>query len=206
VIGDEIIILFNMPFPKRICVFCASSKQVDQKYFDEAQNLARLLAQEDITAVYGGGAVGLMGALADAIIAAGGKITGILPRFMEEVEWGHKKITDMVLVEDMHERKKLLIKDVDAIVALPGGTGTLEELFEVVSLKRLGLFLKPVILINTGGYYDPLLEMFDRMVKEKFLRPEHLKMLTIIDNASQTIEAIKTSPAWDKDAIKTAGL
>lgn len=195
-----------MPSLKKICVFCASSKQVDKKYFDEAKNLASLLASENIMAVYGGGAVGLMGALADAMIEAGGKITGILPRFMEEVEWGHKRITDMVLVEDMHERKKLLIKDVDAIIALPGGTGTLEELIEVISLKRLGLFLKPVILINTGGYYDPLLEMFDRMVKEKFLRPGHLKMLTVISSASEVIEAIKTSPAWNKDAIKTAGL
>ena len=115
----------------KVCVYCASSNKVDEKYFKATQVLAKNLAKNGITSVYGGGSNGLMGCLADTVLQEGGKVIGILPHFMDKVEWGHKNLTELILVKDMHERKRLLIEGVDAVVALPGGCGTLEELMEI---------------------------------------------------------------------------
>lgn len=191
---------------KRITVFCASSRMIDHRYFEAAKELADVLSGNNITAVYGGGAVGLMGMLADQMLKNGGNITGVIPQFMMKVEWGHPGVTDMIVTRDMHERKRLLIENVDAVVALPGGSGTLEELLEVISLKRLGKFIKPVIIINTAGFYDSLVSMLNKMVEENFMRPEHLKMWKIINNPGELINAIYTSESWSEDAINTAGL
>ncbi|KAB2870969.1 MAG: TIGR00730 family Rossman fold protein, partial [Bacteroidales bacterium] len=133
----------------KVCVYCASSNKVDEKYFKATEILAKNLAKNGITSVYGGGSNGLMGCLADTALQEGGKVIGILPHFMDKVEWGHKNLTELILVKDMHERKRLLIEGVDAVVALPGGCGTLEELMEVITLKRLGKFTKPIIILNT---------------------------------------------------------
>jgi uncharacterized protein (TIGR00730 family) len=191
---------------EKITVFCASSRMVDSKYFEAARQLAEVLTENNITAVYGGGAVGLMGALADYMLENGGIITGVIPQFMLKVEWGHPGIKNMLVTKDMHERKKLLIDNVDAVVALPGGSGTLEELLEVISLKRLGKFLKPIIIINTAGFYDPLVVLLNRMVEENFMRADHLKMWKVIKDPSELIEAIRSSETWDEDAINTAGV
>ncbi|HPV57420.1 MAG TPA: TIGR00730 family Rossman fold protein, partial [Tenuifilaceae bacterium] len=137
----------------KVCVYCASSNKVDEKYFKATEILAKNLAKNGITSVYGGGSNGLMGCLADTALHEGGKVIGILPHFMDKVEWGHKNLTELILVKDMHERKRLLIEGVDAVVALPGGCGTLEELMEVITLKRLGKFTKPIIILNTDGFY-----------------------------------------------------
>jgi uncharacterized protein (TIGR00730 family) len=190
----------------RITVFCASSRMVDSKYFEAARQLAEVLTQNNITAVYGGGAVGLMGALADYMLTNGGNITGVIPQFMLKVEWGHPEVKNMIVTKDMHERKQLLIDNADAVVALPGGSGTLEELLEVISLKRLGKFLKPIIIINTAGFYDPLVMLLNKMVEENFMRPDHLKMWKVIGHPSELIEAIHRSEAWNEDAINTAGV
>lgn len=191
---------------KRITVFCASSRMIDSKYFEAARQLAEVLTKNNITAVYGGGAVGLMGALADYMLQNGGSITGVIPQFMMKVEWGHPGVKKMIITKDMHERKRILIDDVDAVVALPGGSGTLEELLEVISLKRLGKFVKPVIIINTAGFYDPLVVLLNKMVKENFMRQDHLKMWKVISDPSELMEAIHSSETWDENAINTAGV
>jgi uncharacterized protein (TIGR00730 family) len=147
-----------------------------------------------------------MGKIADTMLAHGGHVKGVLPRFMDEVEWGHKDISEMVLVEDMHERKKLLIDGVDAVVALPGGCGTLEELSEVVTLKRLGKFTKPIVILNLDGFYDPLKALFEKMIEEKFMRQEHRAIYTFVDTVEEIIPAIKNAPAWDADAISFAAV
>lgn len=191
---------------KRITVFCASSRMIDSKYFQAARKLAEVLTENNITAVYGGGAVGLMGVLADYMLSNGGSIEGVIPQFMMKVEWGHQGVKKMIITKDMHERKRLLIKNVDAVVALPGGSGTLEELLEVISLKRLGKFIKPVIIINTAGFYDPLVILLNRMVEENFMRQDHLKMWKVIKDPAELIEAIYSSETWDENAINTAGV
>jgi len=190
----------------KVCVFCASSHKVDEEYFRVAEETAKTLVKNNITTVYGGGAVGLMGRLADVAMNQGGKVIGIIPKFMIDVEWGHKNITQLILVEDMHERKKKLVEDIDAIVVLPGGSGTLEEVMEVITLKRLGKFTKPIIFINTDGFYDSLFQLFDKMIEEKFMRKEHKNIWTSIDTPEDIITAIKSAPAWDESAIKIAAV
>ncbi len=187
-------------------MFCASSRQVKQEYFDAARQLAQVLADNKIIAVYGGGAVGLMGTLADYILENGGNIEGIIPTFMMKVEWGHPGVKNMMVTKDMHERKKRLIHDVDAVVALPGGSGTLEELMEVISLKRLGKFTKPIIIVNTAGFYDSLIALLNKMVEENFMRPDHLNMWKVIDQPAELLEAIQNSNPWSSDAINIAGV
>lgn len=190
----------------KVSVFCASSHKVDQKYFEVAERLAKVLVENNITTVYGGGAVGLMGRLADVVMQNQGKVIGFIPRFMLDVEWGHKNITELIEVEDMHERKKKLIEDIDAIVILPGGSGTLEETMEVVTLKRLGKFTKPIIFINTDGFYDSLFQLFDKMIQEHFMRAEHRQMWVSINQPEELMNAINSAPVWDESAIKIAAV
>ncbi|MCD4834003.1 MAG: TIGR00730 family Rossman fold protein [Bacteroidales bacterium] len=190
----------------KVSVFCASSHKVDQKYFDVTERLAKVLVENNITTVYGGGAIGLMGQLADTVMDNKGKAIGIIPRFMMDVEWGHKNITELIEVKDMHERKKKLVEDIDAIIVLPGGSGTLEETMEVITLKRLGKFTKPIIFINTDGFYDSLFQLFDKMIEERFMREEHRDMWTSISKPEKIISAIKESPVWDESAIKIAAV
>jgi len=144
--------------PRSVCVYCASSQACDAEYHEVARTLGGLLARAGSTVVYGGGRAGSMGALADGALAAGGHIVGVIPRFMVDLEWGHDDLTELHVVEDMRTRKHEMLTRASAVVALPGGTGTLEELFEAITLKRLGLFLGPIVIVNTRGYYDPLLD------------------------------------------------
>lgn len=188
----------------KICVYCASSTKINTAFFDATEVLAKELAEKQIDVVYGGGAVGLMGKLADTILQEGGNIQGIMPKFMDEVEWGHKEVSNFVYTESMHERKAKLIDGVDAVVALAGGSGTLEELLEAITLKRLGLFTKPIIILNTNGYYDPLKEMLERCVREHFMRKEHLEMWTFVDDPKDVIPTIEQAKEWSHAAIQFA--
>ncbi len=190
----------------RICVYCASSSKVDRAYFEATQKLAKDIAEREITLVYGGGSYGLMGCLADEVLKNKGQVIGILPRFMEKVEWGHKGLTQLTLVKDMHERKKLLIKDVDGVVALPGGCGTLEELMEVITLKRLGKFTKPIIILNTNGFYNQLKMLLEKMINEHFMRTEHCEIWQFVNQPEEVIPAIQNAPKWDSSAIKFAAV
>ncbi|SDK97255.1 hypothetical protein SAMN05421823_10430 [Catalinimonas alkaloidigena] len=191
---------------KRVCVYCASSARIDPVYFEATERLARQLVRHNIQVVYGGGAVGLMGKLADTVLAEGGSILGIMPQFMNEVEWAHKAVKEFVFVADMHERKKRFLEGVDAVVALPGGCGTLEELMEVITLKRLGLFAQPIIILNTKGYYDPLAQMLERCITEKFMADSHRDMWRFVDEPEAVIPAIQNSPSWNSGAIQDAAL
>jgi uncharacterized protein (TIGR00730 family) len=150
----------------------------------------------DATVVYGGGGGGSMGALADGALAAGGEVVGILPRFMADLEWGHPGLTHLELVEDMRERKHRMLLGADAVIALPGGCGTFEELFEAITLKRLTLFLNPIILVNTNGYFDPLLEVLEQAVEKRFMANEHGGMWSVVDEPEAVPEAIRGAPTW----------
>ena len=189
---------------ERVCVYCASSRQSDAAYFEAAASLGRSLAECGVTIVYGGGAVGSMGALADAALAARGKVVGVLPRFMYDLEWGHPRLTELRLVGDLHERKRLMIEEVDAIVALPGGSGTLEELMEAITWKRLGLHGHPIVLVNVRGFFDPLIALLERCIAERFMDQRHRAMWTVVGSADAVVEAIPKAPPWGPDARRFA--
>ncbi len=156
-----------------VAVFAASSSKVDDEYFRAASLLGRLFAEMGITAVFGGGGIGLMGAFADTMLNNKGKITGVIPRFMVDEGWNHLGISDMIITNTMSERKNKIFELSDAVVAMPGGIGTLEELTEAITLKQLGLWDGHIILMNTKGYYDNLSGFFGTMVSENFMRSEH---------------------------------
>ena len=189
---------------QRVCVYCASSEKIHSKYFEATTQLAKLLVASNIEVVFGGGASGLMGRLADTVLEYEGKIKGIMPKFMNEVEWAHKSVVDFEFTETMHERKAKFLEGIDGIITLPGGTGTLEELLEAITLKRLGIFTHPIVILNTDGYFDPLMNMLDRCVSEHFMQPAHLEMWTFVSTPEEVIPAIQNSKQWDKDAISYA--
>lgn len=189
-----------------ICIFCASSTQVKQSYFEATDQLALQITKAGHAVVYGGGANGLMGQLADSMLKYGGKITGIIPRFMCEVEWNHTGLTNLILVETMHERKQKMAMMADAVVALPGGCGTLEELLEVITWKRLGIFTKPIVIANIDGYFDALIDMLNRAVDERFMRNEHREMWTVVATADEVLKAIEQSTKWTDNARSFAAL
>ena len=185
----------------RVCVYCASSDKVDKVYFDAVSILAKQLVDSDIQVVYGGGSSGLMGKLADDVLYFGGHVIGIMPNFMKDVEWAHTKVPEFHFVGDMAERKKKFLDMSDALIALPGGCGTIEELFEAITLKRLGLFTKPIIILNINHFYDPLVALLDRCIEEHFMSELHRNIWQIITDPSKIIEAIKNAPTWSEDAI-----
>lgn len=191
---------------KSIAVFCASSPQVPEVYFEATRDVSIALIEAGYGIIYGGGAIGLMGALADEALKLKGQITGIIPRFMVDVEWQHKDVEDMIHVETMHKRKELMVQRSSGILALPGGTGTLEELFEVMSLKKLGQYPHPIVVLNTGGFYDGLMELTRKMVDEKFMRPVHNEMWTVVERPEEVVPAIRKGKPWDSDAIRFAAL
>jgi uncharacterized protein (TIGR00730 family) len=188
----------------RVCVYCASSPTADPEYREVAFALGGALARAQATLVYGGGSLGSMGAVANGALSEGGEVIGILPRFMSDLEWGHPGLTRLELVEDMRERKHRLLTGSDAVVALPGGCGTLEELFEAITLKRLGLYFGPIILVNTRGFYDDVVRLLDRSINERFMNPEHRAMWTLVDRAEDVLPAIAATPRWREDARELA--
>lgn len=175
----------------KICVYCASSAAIDAVYFEAAKALATELVKNNVEVVYGGGAVGLMGMLADTILAKGGGITGIIPRFMFDLGWAHTKVTDLIITETMHQRKARYLENIDGVVALPGGCGTLEELLEVITLKKLGQFSKPIAILNTHGFYEPLKSMLSSCINEKFMQASDHELWKFIDNPLDVMEYLK---------------
>ncbi len=183
----------------RVCVFAASSSRIDSAYLEAAGELGTVFAREGVHAVFGGGGIGLMGILADSMLAAGGKITGVIPEFMIDEGWGHAGVTDMIVTADMSERKKTIFAMSDAAVALPGGVGTLEELTEVITLKQLGQFNKPIIIVNVNGFYDHLIEFFEHMFRGNFIRLEHKDIWQIVTTAEEVVPAITNYTGWHAD-------
>jgi uncharacterized protein (TIGR00730 family) len=190
----------------RICVYCASSRTCDAAYHQAARQLGALLTRQSWSIVYGGGAFGSMGALADGALAEDGKVIGIIPDFMKELEWAHSGLSELKVVEDLRRRKELMLENSDAVVALPGGSGTLEELFEAITFKRLGLYLKPIILVNTKGFFNPCLELLDRCIEERFMDSRHRAMWKAVKNPEEVIPAILSALSWDKEARSFAAV
>ena len=190
----------------RIAVYCASSTSCDAAYHTDAWRLGEILGEAGHEIVYGGGAVGSMGSLADGALTAGGQVTGILPEFMHELEWGHTKIQNLQIVEDMRIRKHLMLTNSDAVVSLPGGSGTLEELLEALTLKRLGIYVKPIVLLNTRGFYDRFVELIEHCVGERFMGPQHRQMWVVANTPEDVLSAIDSAPPWGDDARRFAAL
>ena len=191
---------------RTVCVYCASSRVCHSHYHDAAQRLGQVLARSGFTIIYGGGGVGSMGALADGAISQRGRVIGILPKFMQELEWGHKGLSELRLVEDLRTRKHLMLADSDAVVALPGGSGTLEELFEAITLKRLGFYLNPIVLVNTRSYFDPLIRLLASAVTEGFMDQRHHSMWQVVAEPEDVPAALALAPAWPADARTFAAL
>lgn len=183
-----------------VLVFCASSRAADPVYRETATEVGRAIARAGRTLVYGGGHSGSMGALADGALAERGDVIGILPNFMEELEWAHSGLTRLETVVDMQERKRRMTAASDGVVVLPGATGTLEEVFEVITAKRLGLFLGPIVFLNQRGFFDPCFEMLQRCVDERFMSERHLEMWQVIERVEQLIPALDEAPPWPADA------
>jgi uncharacterized protein (TIGR00730 family) len=186
----------------RIAVFCGSRAGSDPAYGEAAGSLGRLLARQGIGVVYGGGRVGSMGLLADAALAAGGEVTGVIPRALVEREIAHQGLTELHVVGSMHHRKALMAELADGFIALPGGAGTLEELFEAWTWGQLGLHAKPCGLLNVRGYYDRLVALTDQMVREGFLRPQDRDMLLVEREAPRLLERLVAytppAPRWTR--------
>lgn len=189
-----------------VCVYSASSTKIDSIYFETARELGTLLARSGVRVVNGAGNMGLMAAVSDAALAAGGRVTGVIPRFMVEQGWHHKGLTELFEVDTMHERKQKMADLSDAVIALPGGCGTLEELLEVITWKQLGLYLKPIVILNVKGYYDPLLEMFDRAAEEHFMGARHMDIWRVARTAQEAWELVQSTPLWDVSIRKFAAL
>jgi len=183
-----------------VCVYCASSERTPAVYLDAAARLGQTLAEAGIAIVYGGSSLGSMGRMADAALAAGGSVTGVLPRFMDELEWGNRALTELRIVDDMHERKRIMLELAGAVIALPGGCGTLEELFEAITWKRLGLYFGPIVLVNVNGFYDPCIALLERTVAEGFMNPQHRDMWCVVAEPEAAVEAVRNAPAWTRDA------
>ena len=193
--------------PRRaVCVYCASSRTSHPEYREAAFRLGVVLAEQQLGVVYGGGARGSMGALADGALSKGGRVVGILPRFMADLEWGHPKLTELELVEDMRIRKHIMLARSQAAIALPGGSGTLEELLEAITLKRLGLYLNPILLVNTRGFFNPLLELLSHAIDEHFMDERHASMWEVVAEPEEVPEALNRAPAWDAEARSFAAL
>lgn len=190
----------------KVCVYCASSESSDAVYLDAARRLGEILAEHSITVVYGGGAVGSMGRLAEGALSKQGKVVGIIPRFMQELEWDHKGVTELQVVENMRERKHRMLTGSDAAIALPGGSGTLEELMEAISLKRLGIYLNPIVIVNTRGFYDPLLELLQRCIEERFMDERHGAMWQVAGGPEEVLPAIHAAPKWTHEARQFAAM
>lgn len=191
---------------KNVCVYSASSAKIAPVYFAEAEKLGRLLAEKGINLINGAGCIGLMGAISDAALAAGGTVTGVIPRFMVEQGWHHQGLTRLVETETMHERKQLMANMADGVIALPGGCGTLEELLEIITWKQLGLYLNPIVILNTGGYFNPLLEMLEKSLDEHFMRPEHRALWQVAETPEQAVDLLYTIPRWDAKLRKIAAV
>ncbi len=187
---------------RRVAVYCASSKQCPAEYHGAARRLGEVLADGGFTVVYGGGASGSMGALAEGALSRRGRVVGVLPRFMDALEWGHPRLSELQLVEDMRVRKEKMLAGTSAVVALPGGCGTFEELFEVLTLKRLGLYLQPIVLVNTRGYFDPLQQLVAYAIRERFMDERHGRgvMWQLVQEPDEVPRAIAEAPTWTCEA------
>ena len=174
-----------------VCVFCASSANIDGRYLEAARELGSLLAKGGWRCVNGGGAVGLMGAVTDGALDAGGQVTGVIPLFMVDNGWCYDRLEDVIVTADMHQRKHMMSEMADAVIAMPGGVGTFEELLETLTWRQLGIVKTPVIILNTLGYYDPLLAMLQHAIDEGFMKPSHNRLWAVASTPAEAIASLE---------------
>jgi uncharacterized protein (TIGR00730 family) len=184
----------SAPLPSSVCVFCGARFGTAPGTRELAASLGELLAREKMTLVYGGGGVGLMGVLANSALKAGGEVIGVIPRFLLQREAGHPALTETVVVENMHERKLQMFDRCDAIVVLPGGLGTLEEFFEILSWRTLGLHTKPIVIVDLDGYWQPLASLLRSCVEGGFAERSHLDVVAFIETLDQLLPALAAMP------------
>lgn len=185
---------------RRVTVYASSSNALNEAYYDAAARLGRTLGKAGLDISYGGGGVGLMRDMADSAMAEGASVHGVIPHFLNTVEHGHQSLSSLDVVEDMRERKHRMLVDSHAVISLPGGSGTFEELFEVLTLKRLGLFLGPVVLINTRGYFDRFAGFLRHSVSENFMSEKHLDMWSLVSEPEQVLQAMHDAVEWTAEA------
>ncbi|MBQ8336873.1 MAG: TIGR00730 family Rossman fold protein [Bacteroidaceae bacterium] len=190
----------------RVCVYCASSNKAAGIYGDTAYELGTLLAKEGITVVTGAGSIGLMRQVEDGALDNGGKAIGVIPQFMVEQGWHHTGLTELHITRDMHERKQMMAKLSDAVIALPGGCGTIEELSEIITWKQLGLYFNPIVILNINGYYDPFIAQLNKAVEEHFMGEIHSRIWSVASTPAEAIEIIRNTPLWDASVRKYAAL
>jgi uncharacterized protein (TIGR00730 family) len=174
---------------KRLCVFCGSAMPANERYRGAASALGRLIGEAGIALVYGGGRIGLMGLLADAALAAGGRVTGVIPIALHDREVAHRALSELIVVPDMQERKRRMFELADGVAVLPGGLGTLDEAFEAITLRQLGMSRAPVALVNIDGYWDPLIALIERTIEQGFARPEARALYRVVAEAEEVIPA-----------------
>jgi uncharacterized protein (TIGR00730 family) len=194
------------PVIKRVTVYASSSSALAKPYYDAARRLGRVLGGAGMDIVFGGGGVGLMRAMADEAMEAGAQVHGVIPGFLNTVEHGHPGLSSMMVVDDMRARKHHMLVGSDAVVSLPGGSGTFEEVFEVLTLKRLGQFLGPIVFVNTNHYYDRMVEFLRHSVSERFMSQVHLDMWSLVDEPEEVLDALSAAPKWSANAHEYAAV
>ncbi|UCH73580.1 MAG: TIGR00730 family Rossman fold protein [Rhodospirillales bacterium] len=181
---------------RSLCVYCGSSARGRDSHHQAARQLGRLMAEARVRLVYGGGRIGLMGLIADAVLQGGGEVVGIIPRFLDQVEVGHSGVSRLIVTENMHERKEKMAELSDAFVILPGGLGTLDETFEILTWKQLQLHDKPVLVVDVDGYWQPLVDLVDRMIEENYAKPEHRALFRIVAGVDEVLPALAEMPEF----------
>lgn len=176
---------------KRICVFCGSNSGIDPIYLETAEKVGKFLVSENIELVYGGGRVGLMGKIADTVMENGGKVIGVIPHDLSAKEIAHQNLTELHIVDSMHERKAMMAELADGFIALPGGVGTFEEFCEIVTWAQLGIHTKPCALMNVGGFYDAFIAMFDHSMNQGFIRPQHRALILVESEIGKLFQLMK---------------
>ena len=194
------------PGVKRITVYASSSNALAKPYYDAARRLGGVLGRAGMDVVYGGGGVGLMGAMANEAMSAGARVHGVIPDFLNTVEHGHPALSSLRVVGDMRERKHLMLENSDAVISLPGGSGTFEEVFEALTLKRLGQFLGPIVFVNTNGYFERMVDFLKHSVSERFMSQLHLEMWSVVDEPEDALAAMASAPSWSADARQFASV
>jgi uncharacterized protein (TIGR00730 family) len=179
---------------RSLCVLCGSREGTDPAYRRSAIRLGQLMAERGVRLVYGGGSIGLMGVIADAVIEAGGEVVGVIPDFLIRYEVGHRSLTDLVVTESMHDRKRRMFEMADAFVVLPGGLGTLDETFEIVTWKQLRLHDSPIVVLDVNGYWSPLVDLVRATIRGGFAHPAVAELITVVETPEQVLQSLETAP------------
>lgn len=186
---------------RSLCVFCGSREGIDPAYHAAALRLGQLMGERGVRLVYGGGSIGLMGVVADAVIAAGGEAVGVIPDFLIQYEVGHRRLQDLVVTDSMHDRKRRMFEMADAFVILPGGLGTLDETFEIVTWKQLRLHDSPIVVLDVNGYWSPLLDLLGAIIAAGFARPEITELITVVETPEQVLQALECAPPPQEEVL-----